>query len=1271
MRAKRLEGRARSEEVRGKREEDSALSTPRSRLLALASPLLAFFLFALPSSLFALPGEYQELKDGLPFNGKQWIATGYCPTASDRFECDVTVADAQSNATAAVFGTVREGEPERTFAFYVRQDGDDSSVVAYGDTARGGLFPRVKDKEVVSLSVDPGGATWTWPGGSDRLALMPGFARDGVTPLMIGDANGSSLVDDSFPAGMGTVMKLHRFRIWRGGLELVHDYVPCLDAVSGLEGVFDLCETAGKTPFRGLNMLSDIPYRAWDRTHALTVDCVCPNAFLVLPDTTVLKGGQWHFVKDVVSHDSIKVDDAVPLILGVGAKMTSSAISGGALTVYGQPGGHGEMKVSDTDLKVLTVEGGFLSVRNLSVRSLSVVGGTMKVDSVNAVGVTIDGGSVMAPGETVMATNSAGHKVYCVTVVWEEGSEEGRGESEEGRGLRLEGLGGYGTNDIFAIDGKVYLWLPDGTHRFELSDGQTTFRYCAVVKGRGITVRPLPTIASIGFFVNGEDVGLRAGDGWTYGTNKVLTLDGKAPFVLSGKATNDEVQITATTVGTTVVLSNAFVLASGRPALKVEKGMSLLMAGDESRLGATNTFTSSSWVSNATAAVSEVTNATAAVSVASNAVLTVDLAAGGGRWDAKIGVFNYGDTNAVCGTGKVAVNGGTFFVQADKQAVGTSVEFTFGEAEVMMTGDKPAKLKPAKEYKSEPCVLVAPGVAVSLKEIPHVTGFTVSNAVETIANVTGSATCYVMPGDDVFVGYAVESGWFSQSANPLVYKSVESDVTVDASTILILSNITYRAWNGMQMVDCVCSNYTVVAADTATFGDGRWYAVTGAVSVADLKVDGAAHLILCDGATLTAGEIANGALAVYGQEGGRGILKVSGALDSALTIVGGNMKVGHVEKRPKNAMGQEVFCVTCEKSGELGAWSVEGLGRFGIEKVCPIDGEVCLWLPDGAHLFSLSDGTTTNRYCAVVNGEDITAERLGHVGFIVNGTDVGDAGVGDGWVYFGKVLLLTNAMTYVLSGVATNGEVQVKATDAAKVVMSNMAVFASKPPALEVAQSNLAVATDQVMKTGNAPEELRYAQAYRGEKCVLVAPGVPVTPGALPRGNYATAEAATNALVGAYVVPTNRVAAVLTTETLLRTYCDMFDIDVTGGGSSWSLEAVLTPEAWTNLYATVVNATRQIPVGAIARMSKVSPIAQLPEEVVTTNVTVRGCAPGFFYSLYDGWALTNVVVDANATNLNVLCGADAKVTFPEVKRPSEKTGFFRVGVGVTDNVGKR
>ena len=38
----------------------------------------------------------------------------------------------------------------------------------------------------------------------------------------------------------------------------------------------------------------------------------------------------------------------------------------------------------------------------------------------------------------------------------------------------------------------VYLWLPDGTYDFTLSDGETTYRYHAVVDGEDIEVEPQP-----------------------------------------------------------------------------------------------------------------------------------------------------------------------------------------------------------------------------------------------------------------------------------------------------------------------------------------------------------------------------------------------------------------------------------------------------------------------------------------------------------------------------------------------------------------------------------------------------------------------------------------------------------------------------------------------------------------------------------------------------------------------------------------------------------
>ena len=91
--------------------------------------------------------------------------------------------------------------------------------------------------------------------------------------------------------------------------------------------------------------------------------------------------------------------------------------------------------------------------------------------------------------------------------------------------------------------------------------------------------------------------------------------------------------------------------------------------------------------------------------------------------------------------------------------------------------------------------------------------------------------------------------------------------------------------------------------------------------------------------------------------------------------------------------------------------------------------------------------------------------------------------------------MLDNVGPYVLSGSVTNDEVQVWATtDAARVVLSNMAVFASGRPAVVVAQgATLEVAANHVMMTGGASGAMRYATTCGDAPCVLVGPAVTVT----------------------------------------------------------------------------------------------------------------------------------------------------------------------------------
>ena len=154
---------------------------------------------------------------------------------------------------------------------------------------------------------------------------------------------------------------------------------------------------------------------------------------------------------------------------------------------------------------------------------------------------------------------------------------------------------------------------------------------------------------------------------------------------------------------------------------------------------------------------------------------------------------------------------------------------------------------------------------------------------------------------------------------------------------------------------------------------------------------------------------------------------------------------------------------------------------------------------------------------------------------------------------------------------------------------------------------------------------------------------------------FATAEAATNALSGAVFVPSAEVADLLESDAARERYAGWFGLDVVSrGGAEWAVEATLTDAAKARLGEVVLTATRQIPVAAIAAMTGNA----------TTNVTVVGCEPGFYYTLYGGQGLTALPTTGTAYG-PALCGADGKVVFPAVAKPSEMAGFFTIGVGAS------
>ena len=218
-------------EVRGKSEEVSSLFPPRTHLLALFSSLLASLL-----SAAELPTGYEELKGGLRFSGANWVETGYCHTGRDRIECEITVDVAQTNASAAVFGTKGAGDETRAFAFYVKTDGDDVATFTFGGSVSGAWFPRGAR---ATLRLEPANADWEVLGGGSGSMLLRGASpAEGRTPLLIGNVNAAAYQGESVPGEAGIAMTLHGFKVWYGGLELVHDYVPCRNG-DGEEGLYD------------------------------------------------------------------------------------------------------------------------------------------------------------------------------------------------------------------------------------------------------------------------------------------------------------------------------------------------------------------------------------------------------------------------------------------------------------------------------------------------------------------------------------------------------------------------------------------------------------------------------------------------------------------------------------------------------------------------------------------------------------------------------------------------------------------------------------------------------------------------------------------------------------------------------------------------------------------------------------------------------------------------------------------------------------------------
>ena len=137
----------------------------------------------------------------------------------------------------------------------------------------------------------------------------------------------------------------------------------------------------------------------------------------------------------------------------------------------------------------------------------------------------------------------------------------------------------------------------------------------------------------------------------------------------------------------------------------------------------------------------------------------------------------------------------------------------------------------------------------------------------------------------VFNGYTATAGTLNLTPNPSPSGEGSYTLTMPAEDVTINAKlkVPYIDENGDEQW---CTDYTLIDGSTTTFGidgGGDWYVVSGDVTFeSSLRFkDGIAHLIICDGATLTVKVSdflaikCDYALTIYGQSGGTGIINIT------------------------------------------------------------------------------------------------------------------------------------------------------------------------------------------------------------------------------------------------------------------------------------------------------------------------------------------------------------------------------------------------------------
>ncbi|MBO6066984.1 MAG: hypothetical protein J6P80_02385, partial [Kiritimatiellae bacterium] len=210
----------------------------------------------------------------------------------------------------------------------------------------------------------------------------------------------------------------------------------------------------------------------------------------------------------------------------IGGDMGRLSITGGVVVATCDSGiaaiGAGQGKVA--------VAGGIVSAAGgIYAEEYEESGGTVVADDICAT-TTVDGGSLHVTNEvpTVVANNTDGDRVYCVTVP--------TGLPNFDVGAKIPEWNGYSLKDVVSDGlGNVYIWLPNGTYYFTIGGVPTR----AIVSDGPTTAEAW----SVGVYVNGEDAALLSGEGWTYDVTSHALAITNDNCMVSGTNTTAEVYL--------------------------------------------------------------------------------------------------------------------------------------------------------------------------------------------------------------------------------------------------------------------------------------------------------------------------------------------------------------------------------------------------------------------------------------------------------------------------------------------------------------------------------------------------------------------------------------------------------------------------------------------------------------------------------------------------------------------------------------------------------